>query len=420
MNTWEQWEAKTQSLLAAKEWEACIQHINAISPKDRKDTRYIRSLERACQKLLAVPAYQHHAALLRKAAYTYYDACFENHALVLHHDKQYCKTQAAHYFSLLLQQERRPLDTYRYAQLLYCSSNDFFSREPLATKRHLREKAYDLYEETIQTIEKEKADAYTALYNQACYALGRCGLELISSYSVLLHEISLVADVPLPFFGNKEIYKTRLQRVHACLDTLRAIKQLPRQIKNTADIKQISQNQDKAEHIYYLLGKAFDYAWQFGLCENKILARQWAERYYTYACEIHYYKMKYAQRIKPFFHMYIALANVYIRQKDKKSCIKIWKRYQLSRYIPLGYQRITAIRWAIVEKKYEKARQIITAYQNKKDWQEGLSPQRTAACRHIVDALQGTFKMEENQPYSGSQLKVLLKLTKRCQPVPKQ
>ena len=118
--------------------------------------------------------------------------------------------------------------------------------------------------------------------------------------------------------------------------------------------------------------------------------------------------------------MYIALANVYIRQKDKKSCIKIWKRYQLSNHIPLGYQRITAIRWAIVEKKYEKARQIITAYQNKKDWQEGLSPQRTAACRHIVDALQGKFKTEENQPYSGSQLKVLLKLTKRCHPVPKQ
>lgn len=419
MNTWEQWEAKTQSFLATKQWEACIQHISNISRKERNDTRYIRSLERAYQKLLAVPTYQNDADLLRKAAYMYYEACFANHTMVvLHHDKEYCKTQAAYYFSLLLQQERCPVDVYKYARLLYCCSNDFCTLKPFTVKHRMKEKAYELYEETLQIIEKEKVDTYTDLYNQVCYALGRCGLELVSSYSVLLHEIALVADIPLPLFGNKEAYKKRLQRAHACLDTLRTIRHLPRNIKNTTDIQQISKNQDKAEHLYYLLGKAFDYAWQFGLCKNKILARQWAEQYYTYACEINYYKMKYTQRKKPLFHMYIALVNVYIRQKDKKNCVKVWKRYQLSKYIPQGYRQITAIRWAIIEKEYEKARQLITTYQHKKDWQEGLSPQRIAACQNIVDALQGKFKLEENQHYSGSQLKILLKLTKHCQPAP--
>lgn len=421
MNTWKEWEAKTQSLLATKQWKACMQHISSISPKERNDKRYIRSLERAYQKLLAVPACQHDAVLLRKAAYMYYDACFDNRAVFeLHYDKQYCQTQAAHCFSLLLQQERHPIDTYKYARLLYCCSNDFCTTESFTVKQRMKEKAYELYEETLQIIGKEKADTYTALYNQACYALGRCGLELVSSYSVLLHEIALVADIPLPFFGNKEIYKKRLQRAHACLDTLRVIKHLPRNIKNAADIHRIRNAQDGAEHIYYLLGKAFDYAWQFGLCKNKRLAKQEAERYYTYACEINYHTVKDTPHKKLFFHMYIALINVYIRQKEKKTCIKIWKRYQLSKHIPQGYQRITAIRWAIIEKDYEKARRIITAYQNKKDWQEGLSPQRTTACQNIIDALQGTFKKEGNKQYSASQLKVLSKLTKHSQSAPCQ
>lgn len=416
MNTWEQWEAKTQSLLATQQWDACIHHINGISDKERKDKKYIRSIERVYKKMLAVPTYQTNVNILRHISHMYCTEYLENRATpVLHCDKQYCKTQAAHYFSLLLQQERRPYDIYRYAQLLYCCSHDFVTTEPFVVKHRMKEKAYELYEETLQLIEIEKTDMHTALYRQACYALSRCGLELVSSYSILLQEMALVADMPLPFLGNKEKYRKKLQRIHACLDTLRAMERLPRQAKRIADIQQIRKTYGKAEQIYYLLGKAFDYTWQFGLCDNKMLAKQLAERYYTYACEINYHNMENKKGKSLFFHMYMALVNIYIRQKDKEKCKKIWQHYKLSRYIPQGYQTLTAIRWAIVEKNYEKARYIITAYQNKKDWQQGLSPQRATVCRNILDALQGTLKTEENHQFSASQLKLLLKLTKHCQ-----
>ena len=414
MDTWEAWEAKTQRLLAAQQWEACIQHISSVNEEHRNDKKYLRSIERTCKKIVTLPTYQEDIRIVRKLAYIYYTACsIHQDKPILKQDKQYCERQAAQYFSVLLKQQRQPRDVYYYAQLLYRHANQFFLTESVAAKVQKKEKAYDLYEEVLQKIENEKVDRHARLYSQACYALGRCGLELLSGYSVLLQEIALVTDMPPLLFRNKQTSMERLRRIHACLDTVRAIEHLPRRVPHLSDIRHVHTSYAYTDHIYYLLGKAFDYAWKFGLCNNKVLAYQWAERYYTYACEINYHKMTGQKNKRISYYMYMALVNLYIRKKDKRKCAALWQRYQLSQHIPRGCQQITGIRWAIIERNYEKARNMLMACQKENNWQEGLSKQRVIACINIVNALQGKIEKEYTAGYSDTQIKILLKVIKQ-------
>lgn len=418
MNTWEGWEAAAQHLLATKQWEACIDHADSVKEAEKRDKKYIRSIERIYTTLINQPGYQKDVRVIRKLAHMYYRECITSkHNLTLKYDKQYCEQQAVHYFSALLQQERQPHDIYAYAQLLYRNANNFLRTDSIAVKKRKKETAYALYEEVIQKIEAEPVDTYAALYSQACYALGRCGLELVSLYSVLLYEMMLVTDMPLTLVGNKEKHETRLQRIHSCLDTVRKLSHMPRQLQRLTDIPTHTIAHIKPEYVYYLLGKAFDNAWQFGLCKNKYAARQWAERYYTYACEIHYGRITRKESKKFASCLYIALINLYIRQKDKEKCIYIWKKYHLSQYIPVGYQRLTAIRWAIIDKQYEKAQAMITAYQKEKNWQEGFSAQRAAACCCILEALQGNSDSVYAKQYSAKQVKLVKKLAEQSRSI---
>lgn len=418
MNTWEEWEAEAQHLLATKQWEACVDHADSIKEAAKRDKKYIRSIERIYSTVINQPAYQKDVRIIRKLAYIYYRECITNkHNLTLKYDKQYCEQQAVHYFSALLQQERQPHDIYAYAQLLYRNANNFLRTDSAAVKKRTKERAYALYEEVIQKIEAEPVDTYAALYSQACYALGRCGLELVSLYSVLLHEMMLVTDMPITLFGNKEKNVNRLRRIHSCLDTVRKLSHMPRQLQRLTDIPIHTTAHIKPEYVYYLLGKAFDHAWQFGLCKNKYVARQWAERYYTYACEINYGRITEKGSKKFASCLYIALINLYIRQKNKEKCIYIWKKYQLSQYIPLGYQRLTAIRWAIIDKQYEKAQTMMTVYQKGKKWQEGFSAQRAAACGCILEALQGNSNSVYAKQYPAKQVKLVKKLAEQSRSI---
>lgn len=414
MSTWEEWEATTQHLLATKQWEACMNHAGSVTEENKKDKKYIRSIERIYTNVMNQPAYQKDIRVIRKLAYIYYRECITNkHDSMLKYDKQYCKRQAIHYFSILLQRERQPHDLYAYAQLLYRHANNFLRYDTIDSKKRTKETAYTLYEEVIQKIEKETGDTYATLYSQACYALGRCGLELVSLYSVLLHEMMLVTDTPIALLGNKEKHITRLRRIYVCLDKVRKLNCMPRTLQRLTDIPTHLITHIKPEYVYYLLGKTLDYAWQFGLCKNKQAAWQWAERYYTYACEINYSKIVGKKNKKLASYIYISLVNLYIRQKNKEKCIYIWEKYHLSQYIPIGYQRLTAVRWAMIDKQYEKAHHMIRTYQKEKNWQEGFSAQQSMACSCILDALQGKSNSKYANQYSPKQLKLIRKLAKQ-------
>lgn len=407
--TWEEWKATTERFVANNDWEGCLRHVGDKRLIEKDDDRYVQLQERVYKKIEGLPAYQQDVRMLRGLAYIY---CREagKSKTCLSMDKKRCEAEGDAYFTRLLQQCRRPYDVYSYAQFLYKKACNFFSTDSIVVKSEMKEKAYELYHEAILELEKQAYDRQRSLYSRACYGFSRCGLDMLAHPSILQEELAILFNEPIALYGQRDVYEKRLKHVHACLDTVRKLEALPSQAADMTGISMAPKKYANSWDIYYLLGKAFDYAWHLQLCQKEELAYELAEKYYGYACQIDYSRKKNGKR-SIFSHMYIALIALYIRRKDKEKCLSLWKTYDIGRLIPKGYQTLTAIRWAIVDKDYEKAKQLISAYKAGKRWEKGLSEKRVAVLSDIIQAAQ-CGRVDAVEAYSPYQQKMLAQVTK--------
>lgn len=380
-------QQQLQSLLLEKDWERCLEVLGQVPRKEQRDDMATLSLA-VYEGMLRTPAYGEDLRVLRGIAAMYYTAYISSISnkkkKILPCSKSESEKKVCQYYERILQQEHHPRDVYQYGTVLYKNTKDFSNNDTFQLKCRKKSQAFVLYDEAVQLLEDDASKRNNLLYSRACYGLCRCGMESFTLYSSLLDEIHLLFPLKLSLYGNHDAHCQKFYRMCHCIEIVRKLEKLPRVIEDMAAVVHSKQQQEASWDVYYMMGRLFDCAYQFGLCADRKGAYVSAVRYYGYACEIDYQRRKEGLSVSGFTHMYTALLTLYIRGRQETEFYRMWELYHPVVHFPEAFRLVSQIRWLIWKEKYSEAKELLDGYCRSGKWQRGLSKQKAAVLMDII------------------------------------
>ena len=423
-NDGERWQAQLVSLGADQDIpEAFLNDPSQLLPLansylkaavlEDKHTAYVRLSERAYEHVLSLPGHEDDLMALRGLAYLYYRE-FNYYSLwrrqirgKMFLSKDVCENKAIELYDRIIAISGNTGDYYRYAYLLYNSSTVFSPDKDFSTILEKKRQAYDLYHLAVtsyDSLDEKRRDSLLHIYIKASYGLARCGLELINSRSRVLDELVVLFDYDAPTFGNRLDSRNRLIQVCDAIEIVREFEGLPAFID---DMDAIIKKKHLVEHswdVYYTLGKAQDLARQYKLADDTEQAYADAERYYRYACEIDAQRRENHLPVSEFTHMYMALFNLYLRNRQESAFKSAWQRYSTVVPFSLVDKLLFQARWHIVKRDYSRAGDVLQECQQKRGITSGASKKADLLLDMIHLATQG-INADIEKKYKPYQLK---------------
>ncbi|MCH4188010.1 MAG: hypothetical protein LKF74_00990 [Megasphaera sp.] len=414
-------QQQLQSLLLEKDWEGCLEVLGQIPRKEQRGDLATLSLE-VYEGMLRTPEYEEDLRALRGIAATYYtdyiSSVSNKKQKILPCPKSESEKKVCQYYEKILQQEHHPKDIYQYGTVLYKNTKDFSNSDTFPIKCSKKNQAFALYDEAVQLLEDDPSKRNTLLYSRACYGLCRCGMESFNFYSSLLDEIHLLFPITLSLYGSHEEHCQKFHRICHCIDVVRKLEKLPRVIEDMAAVVHSKQQQEASWDVYYMMGRLFDCACQFGLCADTEGAYASAVRYYGYACEIDYQRRQEGLSVSGFTHMYTALLTLYIRGRQETEFYRLWETYHPLVHFSGAFRLLSQIRWLILKEDYSEAERVLDTYCRAGKWQRGLSEHKAAVLMDIIRTkLQGSTGAVIGT-YSTFQMKQLERITRKSRKGP--
>jgi tetratricopeptide (TPR) repeat protein len=408
-------EQRLQSLLLKKDWEGCLEVLEKVPVKEQRNEIAVLSLK-VYQGILDTPGCEEDIRALRGMAAAYYtdyiSSISNKKQKILPCPKKESKKKACEYYEKILRKEHHPKDVFQYGTVLYKNTKDFSSEDTFPEKCDKKNQAFALYDEAVQILE-DNNDTGSLLYSRACYGLCRCGLESFNFYSALLDEIHLLFPVKLSLYGSQEEHCQKFHRICHCIEAVRKQENLPRVVEDIEAVVHSRQRQAMSWDVYYMMGKIFDCAYQFNLCNDTKGAYASAVRYYGYACEIDYRRRREGLPVSGFTHMYTSLLTLYIRGRNEQEFYRFWETYHPLVRFSEAFRLLSQIRWLILKENYSEAEQVLESYCHAGKWRKGLSERKATILMDIIYAKVKGSTAGAAGAYSSFQMKQLERLAQK-------
>lgn len=354
------------------------------------------------EKALAYARESERRLVLAPLAKAYFRGYFTKAAARSYQNHQWAQ-QAIPYFRELIASDVTVTVLYRFALLLYRDAHDFTNPEPFQQKKRQQQEAYAIYDRTIRTVkalpQEEKAD-FAGIYVRSCYGLCRSGLELLPQRSLIGDECRLLFPRLVSDNRDQEGRTALFKRCYEAIDTARREEKLPRKVIDLQRLISQEQSFEQAWDIYYLLGKLFDYGWQYDLHPHKNAAYDAALKYYHYAASFDLLRRRSGRSVHGFFYMYESLLLMTLRGRDLDKYRYLWKTYEMEQLLPQPHRDLLNARFHIINDECERAAALLLPYAKKTPQQAGLSPRKATALLDIITIirtaslkkLRGTYK----------------------------
>lgn len=389
----------------------------SVAIEDHND--YVKLAETAYRMVLSMAGQEDNKSALRGLAYLYYRE-YNYYGLWLRknrgnmvYSKEECEQTAIDIFEKLLNLGGNVGDYYRYAYLLYNSSSSFSPTIEFSTIIDKKAKAFSLYQDAIRSYDQMGDDDRKSLhhtYIKACYGLARCGLELICTRSKMLDELVVLFHYNAPTYGDSKLAEQRFSDILNCMEVVRDAEGLPCTIEDMETVAFSSHPIERSWDIYYMLGKMYDYAYQYKLVDDLESAYELAKKYYSYSCEIDYVRRTAKLPASRFTHMYTALFNLLLRGRQESMFHELYEKYNSI----VGFngldQMILQARWMIAKENYTDAKKILLNCKNG-EGVYGFVSKRIELLLDLIHVATNGYSEEFEKRYKPYQLRQLNNLS---------